>query len=100
MIKLGCGILALVMLACGVVNANEPAGIEVRQRNAIGMLGVVKVQVAVKAETDGTAVVSFQALGPGTYFLYYTSGPARGKVATIVRVEKAGPVTTKVKSRP
>ena len=100
MIKLGCGVLALVNLACGVVNANEPVGIEVRKRNAIGMLGLVKVQVAVKAEADGTAVVSFQAPGPGTYFLIYTSGPARSKVATIVKVEKAGPVTTKVKSRP
>lgn len=100
MIKLGCGILALVMLACGVVNANEPVGIEVRQRNAIGRLGLVKVQVAVKADTDGIVVVSFQAPKPGTYVLNYTSGPARGKVAAIVRVEKAGPVSTKVNSRP
>ena len=100
MIKLCCGILALVLIACGVVNANEPVGIEVRERNAIGRLGLVKVQVAVKAENDGTAVVSFHAPKPGTYFLHYTSGPARGKVATIVRVEKAGPVSTKISSRP
>lgn len=100
MIKLGCGILALVLLACGDVNANEPVGIEVRKRNTIGRLGLVKVQVAVKAETGGIAVVSFQAPEPGTYILNYTSGPARGKVATIVRVEKAGPVSTKISSRP
>lgn len=98
MIKLCCGICALVVLACGVVNANEPVGIEVRQRNAIGRLGLVKVQVAVKAETGGTAVVSFQAPKPGTYVLNYTSGPSRGKVATIVRVEKAGPVSTKIRN--
>lgn len=88
------------MLACGVVNANDPVGIEVRKRNAIGLLALVKVQLAVKTEADGTAVVSFQAPETGTYFLNYTSGPAKGKVATRVRVEKPGPVTTKVKSRP
>ena len=82
MTKLGWAMLALVMLACAGVHANEPVGIEVRQRNAIGGLGLVKVQVAVKAETAGTIVVSFQAPKPGTYFLNYTSGPARGKTAT------------------
>lgn len=98
MIKLGCGILALVMLACGVVNANEPVGIEVRKRNTIGRLGLVKVQVAVKTQADGMVVVSFQAPERGTYVLNYTSGPSRGKVATIVRVEKAGPVSTKIRN--
>jgi multisubunit Na+/H+ antiporter MnhE subunit len=96
MIKLFCGILVVAIVACGIVNANEPVGIEVRKRNAIGRLGLVSVQVAVKAEADGTAIVSFQAPEPGTYILNYTSGLARGKVAAIVKVEKAGPVTTKV----
>jgi hypothetical protein len=49
MIKLFSGILAVVMVACEIVNANEPVGIEVRKRNAIGRLGLVNVQVAVKA---------------------------------------------------
>lgn len=97
MIKLFCGILALVIMACGIVNANEPVRIEVRKRNAIGRLGLVNVQVAVKAQADGTAIVSFQAPEPGTYILNYTSGPAKGKVAATVRVEKAGPVTSKIK---
>ena len=97
MIKLYGGILALVIMACGVANANEPVGIEVRKRNAIGRLGLVNVQVAVKPQADGTAVVSFQAAESGTYVLNYTSGPAKGKVAAMVRVEKAGPVTTKIK---
>jgi hypothetical protein len=100
MIKLFSGILAVVMVACEIVNANEPVGIEVRKRNAIGRLGLVNVQVAVKAQTDGTAIVSFQAPESGTYVLSYTSGPDKGRVATAVRVEKAGPVTTKIKNRP
>lgn len=100
MIKLWSGILALVIMACGVVSAAEPVGIEVRTRNAIGRLGLVKVQVVVKAEGEGSAVVSFQAPEAGTYVLNYTSGPARGKTAAVVRVEKAGPVSTKINTRP
>ena len=100
MIKLFCGILAFVIMACGVANATEPLGFEVRKRNAIGRLGLVKVQVAVKTEANGSVVVSFQAPEAGTYVLNYTSGPDKGKVATAVRVEKAGPVTTKIKGRP
>ena len=101
MIKLYCGILALVLMVCGVVNAAEPVGIEVRARNAIGRLGRVNVEVAVKAEADGSAVVTFQAPGPGTYVLVYTTGPDRGKTAATVRVETRGPVTAKVRpSRP
>ena len=98
MIKLFCGILAFVILACGIVNANEPVQVEVRMRNAIGRLGLVKVQVTVKAEADGTAVVSFQAPEAGTYVLNYTNGPNAGKVATTVRVEKAGPAIAKIKA--
>lgn len=87
-------------MACGIANANEPVGIEVRQRNAIGRLGLVNVQIAVKAQADTTAIVSFQAPESGTYVLSYTSGPDKGRVATAFRVEKAGPVTTRIKNRP
>ena len=97
MTRLFCGILALVMMGSVVANAAEPVGLEVRKRNSIGRLGLVKVQLTQKAEADGTVVVTFQAPEPGTYVLNYTSGPANGKVAGTVRVEKAGPVTTKIK---
>ena len=97
MTRLFCGILALVMMGSVVANAAEPVGLEVRKRNSIGRLGLVKVQLTTKAEADGTVVVTFQAPEPGTYVLNYTSGPANGKVAGTVRVEKAGPVTTKIK---
>jgi hypothetical protein len=30
----------------------------------------------------------------------YASGPDKGRVATAIRVEKAGPVATKIKNRP
>jgi hypothetical protein len=98
MTRLFCGILAVVILACGVVSAAEPLGFEVRKRNAIGRLGLVNVQLSTKTEADGTVSVSFQAPEAGTYVLNYTSGPAKGKVATTIRVEKAGPVTTKIKN--
>ena len=98
MIKLFCGILAVAMMAGVAASAAEPVGIEVRKRSAIGRLGVVRVQVVVKAEADGSVVVSFQAPEAGTYVLVYTSGPDTGKTATIVKVEKAGPVATKIRS--
>ena len=98
MIKLFCGILAVAMMAGVAASAAEPVGIEVRKRSAIGRLGVVRVQVVVKAEADGSVVVSFQAPEAGIYVLVYTSGPDTGKTATIVKVEKAGPVATKIRS--
>jgi hypothetical protein len=100
MIRLFCGLLAFVIMAGEALKATEPPGFEVRKRNSIGRLGLVDVQLTTKTEAGGTVVVSFQAPESGTYVLNYTSGPAKGKVATIVRVEKAGPVTTKIKSRP
>src|SRR5438270_6059743 len=96
MIKLFCGILAVAMMAGVAASAAEPVGIEVRKRSAIGRLGVVRVQVVVKAEADGSVVVSFQAPEAGTYVLVYTSGPDVGKTATRINVEKPGPVTTKI----
>lgn len=97
MIKLFCGILAVAMIA-GVATAYESVGIEVRKSSVIGSLGVMRVQVETKAEADGSVVVSFQAPEEGTYFLAYSKGPDRGKIAKIVRVQKAGPVTAKIKS--
>ena len=97
MTKLFCGILALVMMAGVAAKANEPVGFEVRKRNSIGRLGLVRVQVAAKAEANGNVVVSFQAPEAGTYVLVYTSGPDVGKTATRINVEKPGPVTTKIK---
>jgi hypothetical protein len=98
MMKLFCGILGAVVLGCGLANATEVPEFELRARNAIGRLGVVKVPIAVKAEADGMLSVSFNAPKEGTYVLKYTTGPAKGKAAAAVRVEKAGPVTTKVKN--
>ena len=100
MIRLCSGILVLVMLVCGTAIATESVGIEVRKRNAIGRLGLVNVQVTVKADTAGTAIVSFQAPEAGTYVLTYTSGPDRGKTAKAIKVEKPGPVTAKITNRP
>ena len=94
--KLFCGVLAAVMLASVAAQAGETVGIEVRKRSAIGRLGLIRGEVGVKTEADGTLVVSFKAQEPGTYVLVYTSGPNRGKTATSINVEKAGPVTTKI----
>jgi 5-hydroxyisourate hydrolase-like protein (transthyretin family) len=97
MIKLFCGILALMMMASLVATGAEPAGIEVRMRNSIGRLGLVDPKATVKTEADGRTVVSFQASKEGTYYLVYTTGPKKGKNATTVNVAKPGPVTTKIK---
>jgi hypothetical protein len=97
MMKLLSGILALVLMAGAMANAAEPPTFEVRKRSAIGRLGLVKVQVTVKAQADGSLVASFQAPEEGTYVLVYTSGPNRGKTATRINVNKPGPVTAKIK---
>lgn len=99
MTKLFCGLLMVALLACGIADAVEPPRFEVRTRNSIGRLGRVNAQLTVKTEADGTLVVSFQAPEAATYVLNYASGPKAGKVAATVRVEKAGPVTAKVKSQ-
>ena len=97
MLKVFWVILVVALMAGGVATASEPIGIEVRKRSAIGRLGLVRVQVAVKKEADGSLVVSFQAPEEGTYVLNYTSGPDNGKVAATIRVQKPGPVTTKIR---
>ena len=99
MIKnLFCCVTAFAVLASVVATATEPVGIEVRKRNAIGRLGVVNVQPAVKMEADGTMVVSFHAKEEGTYILVYTSGPKKGKTATSLNVTRPGPVTARIKN--
>ena len=80
-----------------IASAAEPPTLEVRKRSAIGRLGLVNVQVAVKAEANGSFVASFQAPEEGTYVLVYTSGPNKGKTATRINVSKPGPVTAKFK---
>jgi hypothetical protein len=95
--KLFCGFLALVMMAAVVAKAGEPIGFEIRKRNAIGRWGPTGIHATVKAEADGSVGATFQAPEAGTYALVYTSGPNTGKTATTIKVEKAGPVTTKIR---
>ncbi len=95
--KVFCAVLALVIVTGVPARAAEAVGIEVRKRSAIGRLGLVRTEVAVKPEANGTLVVSFQAPEEGTYVLTYKSGPHRGKTAARINVAKAGPVTTKIK---
>jgi hypothetical protein len=92
-----CGVLAVIVMASGVANGAEPAGIEVRMRNSIGKMAVVTAHPTVKTEADGSMTVSFQAEKDGTYYLVYTSGPKKGKTATSINVSKPGPATAKIK---
>ena len=94
--KLLGGVLALLMVSGLVTKAAEPAGIEVRMRNAIGRMGLVNAHPTVKTEA-GSTVVSFQAEKEGTYYLVYTSGPKKDKTAKVINVSKPGPVTAKIK---
>jgi hypothetical protein len=98
--KLLCGFIAIIVMAGVATKAGDAPGIEVRKRNAIGRLGLVNLQVALKTEADGSLMVSFQAPEEGTYVLVYTSGPNIGKTATRLNVAKPGPVTTKIKPQP
>ena len=95
--KLICGTLALVLVAGAVMSAADPPSLEVRKRSAIGHMGLINVEVGVKADADGSLLASFQAPDAGTYILVYTSGPKRDKAAARVNVYKPGPVTTKIK---
>ena len=95
--KLICATLALVLMAGAAVSAAETPSFEVRKQSAIGRMGLVNVEVAVRAEADGSLLASFQAPDAGTYILVYTSGRHTGKTATRVNVNKPGPVTTKIR---
>ena len=99
MIKVFCGVLALAILASVAAKAAEPVGLEVRERSAIGGWGVVRLQLAVKEQADGTILASFHAPGAGSYALFFTNGPEAGKLGMIVRVAKGGPVTAKLRPR-
>ena len=99
MIKLLCGILALALMACVAANAGEPPTFEVRKRDSVGELSVVQVPFRSLPEANGTVVLTFQAPESGTYAFIYTNGPDKGKVAKIISVAAAGPVTTEVKTR-
>ena len=94
-----CGILALAMLASVAAKANEPVGLEVKRRSDIGGWVAVRVQLTTKVAPDGGTLATFHAPKAGTYGLYFTSGPETGKVAMILRVEKAGPITGKIRPR-
>jgi len=99
MIRLFCGVLALAILAGAAAKADDPVGLEVRKRSAIGGLGLVRVQLTTKVAPDGSILATFRAPEAGSYVLFFTSGPETGKVAMTVRVQKAGPVTAKIRSR-
>jgi len=99
MSKLICGILALVMMAGIAASAGEPLTFEVRKRDAVGELKVVEIPFRSLPEANGIVVLTFNAPESGTYAFIYTNGPDKGKVAKIIDVAQAGPVTTEVKTR-
>jgi hypothetical protein len=99
MIRVFCGVLALAILASVTVKANEPVGLEVRRRSAIGGWGLVRVQLTTKVAADGSILATFNAPAAGSYSLFFTSGPETGKIAMTVRVQKSGPVTAKLRPR-
>ena len=95
--KIFCGALGFVMMASVMVKANEPAAFEVKTRNSIGTMGVVKVPLTVKEEADGSTTVSFQAPKEATYVISYKGGPNNGKAAATVTSKMPGPVSVKIK---
>lgn len=95
--KILCGVLAFVIMASVTVKASEPAAFEVKTRNSIGMMGIVKVPLTVKEEADGSTTVSFQAPNTATYVISYKGGPNNGKAAATVTAKMPGPVTVKIK---
>src|SRR3954469_7944501 len=99
MTKLLSGILALALMAGVAANAGEPPTFEVRKRDAVGELKVVEIPFRSLPEANGTVVLTFNAPESGTYVFLYTNGPDKGKVAKIIDVAQAGPVTTEVKTR-
>jgi len=99
MTNLLCGILSLVLMAAVAVNAGEPPTFEVRKRDAVGELKVVEIPFRSLPEKNGMVVLTFNAPESGYYAFIYTNGPDKGKVAKIIEVAGAGPVTTEVKTR-
>ena len=99
MIRVFCGVLALAILASVAAKADEPIGLEVRRRSDIGGWISVRVPLTTRVAADGSILATFNAPKAGSYGLYFTSGPETGKVAMTVKVQKAGPVTAKIRSR-
>src|SRR5881394_2135451 len=99
MTKLFCGILALVLMVCVAASAGEPPTFEVRKRDSVGELKVVEIPFRSQPEKNGAVVLTFQAPESGTYAFIYTSGPDKGKLAKVIDVAQAGPVTTDVPTR-
>jgi len=86
-------------MACVAANAGEPPTFEVRKRDAVGELKVVEIPFRSMPEKNGKVVLTFNAPESGYYAFIYTNGPDKGKVAKVVDVPEAGPVTTEVKTR-
>lgn len=99
MIRVFCGVLALAILASVAAKAEEPVGLEVRRRSTIGALGLVRVQLTTKVAADGSILATFHAPMEGSYVLVFATGPETGNVAMTVKVQKAGPVTAKLRPR-
>ena len=89
----------MAILASVSAEADEPVGLEVRRRSTIGALGLVRVQLTTKVAADGSILATFNAPEAGSYVLFFTSGPETGKIAMTVKVQKAGPVTAKLRPR-
>ncbi|MFL6588694.1 MAG: hypothetical protein ACJ8M4_00830 [Chthoniobacterales bacterium] len=99
MTKLFCGILALALTTAVAANAGEPPTFEVRKRDSVGELSVVRVPLTVAPELEGHVLLSFEAPEPGAYAFIYMSGPDKGKLAKVVEVEKPGKVEAEVPVR-
>ena len=95
--KIFCGVIAFVMMASVMAKATEPAAFEVKTRNSIGRMSVVKVPLTVKEEADGSTTVSFQAPKEASYVISYKGGPNNGKAAATVTTKTPGPVSVKIK---
>ena len=99
MTKLLCGILAPVLMVCFAASAGEPPTFEVRKRDAVGELRVVEIPFRSQPEANGIVVMTFNAPESGTYAFIYTNGPDKGKLAKVIDVSQAGPVTAEVPTR-
>ena len=86
-------------MACFVANAGEPPTFEVRKRDSVGELSVVRVPITVATELDGHVLLSFEAPEKGAYAFIFMSGPDKGKLAKVVEVEKPGKVEAEVPVR-
>jgi hypothetical protein len=99
MTKLFCGILVLALMAAAAANAGEPPTFEARKRDAAGELRPVQIPFRSAPEKNGHVILTFQAPESGTYVFIYRNGPDKGKVAKIIKVAEAGPVTAEVPTR-